>query len=208
MPIRKADRVCFPQSQRAVCLEMEVRVSRVKMDDQIRRLIKVAEDQGWTVRSARNNTKVRFYNADDIFVADSPTRVGQGHALANVKAALRRGGLQLEPEQEPKDQPEIIDLREVELEDEVITPLQALEVLMEHVTSGGEESKELAAAKEMLTVADEKITELQRRNANLERQVTDQAATLSRIADAFELPSWEILSAIAREVGVGSSTRS
>lgn len=214
MVIRKADRVCFPQARRAVCLEMEVSVSRVKMDDQVRRLVKMAEDQGWTVRTARNNTKLRFYNADDVFVCDSPTRTGQGHALANVRAALRRGGLQLEPEQDVKAQPEIIDLREVELEDEVITPMEALEVLMEHVTSGGTNSeelqaaqKEIEAAKEMLKVADETITELRRRNTNLERQVTDQAAMLSRIADAFELPSWEILASIAREVGVGSASR-
>lgn len=204
---RKADRVSFPQSARAVCQEMEVAVARVPMDDQIRKLIKIAEDQGWSVRTSSNKNKIRFYDAGDTFVTDAPTRVGQGHALANVKAALRRNGLKLEPEPKSAPAPETIDLREVELEEDVITPTQALEVLMEYVTAEKGDPAELAAAKEMLQVADETIDSLKGRLRTLEQQVMDQAAILSRIADAFELPSWEILSAIAKEVGVGTSAR-
>src|SRR5206468_340040 len=128
---RRADRVAFPTSRRAVCLEMEVSVARTKVDDGIRKLIKVAEDQGWTVRlSGSNSGRLKWYDAEGKLRTSTPTD-GHGRTLQNVRSQLRQAGLNLDGSSPEANE----QTYEVEIEEDVITPEQALEVLMEHFTS-------------------------------------------------------------------------
>lgn len=206
MTHRRADRVAFATSRRAVCLEMEVDVAGVKVDDAIRKLIKVAEDQGWTVRlSKANSGRLKWYDADGNLRSSTPTG-GVGRTAQNVRAQLRKAGLNVDGVSEERTD----ETFEVDLEEDVITPEQALEVLMEHFTSAP--TVDLSAVEALRDQVEAwkasshefqaELTKSQQREAQLRKQVSDQAALLQSLGDAFELPVTQILGKLADLLGV------
>lgn len=213
---RPRHHVAFTTSRRALCLEMGTTVARISLPNDIRKIIKVAEDAGWSVVVTRNH-RLKWLDANgrQVTVSSAHGQTGDVRALANLKAALRRGGLTL-PEDEERakgsaKQVVIEEVHEVELDVEDITPEQAVEVLMEYVTTTenqvnaatfsameaelAEKTRECKAVYGLLDQARENCRTLQ-------TQVAAQAATLEQITSAFEKPSWEVLPTIARICGL------
>lgn len=185
---------------------MGATVARVQIDSEIRKLIKIAEDQGWSVTTSKGG-RLNWNDPDGVRRASSATRVAANRNFQNLVAELRRNGLDI-PRDEAKEKAVIVPQpAEVELEVEV-SPEEALEVLMEFVTAE-REPPELIAVQRRLDEANMEVADLTTQKKRLENQVSSlqiqvatQASTLHAITDAFEKPPWEILTRIAEIVGV------
>lgn len=182
------------------------------IDKDVRVLVAQAKEQGWDVLLDKGKLKWwlpdRTGNPDLI---SSPRVVGRG--LANLRADLRRLGLDTETDKQQQQVETTPPVQETHKEEPVATPVpettsyetasQALAVVMTYM----QEQQSAGDANEWQQIAEQAeqdTAKLNRQLTEADKTIREQQALLTEVKQAMSLPSWEVLPTIARLLGIST----
>lgn len=194
----------FSNRTRAVVLEAEWKVMPERIAPELKPLVKLAKDQGWTI-SGSNNGKLVWRGPN----GEGPVYTGyrcQGRDLQNYRAELVRNGLRLD-EENAKAHSTYTEVAEM-LEAHDTNPMSVEEIAM-HIDIV---MKQLSPLIAKATLCDEARKQTEEWKQMAEEALSDSEKVVAKLSEArtmidairecFNMAPWAILPEIARLLGI------
>lgn len=205
MPHPRGSRVVtFPTSTRAVVREAEWKVMSERIASELKPLVKLAKDQGWTI-SGTDKGKLVWRGPN----GEGPVYTGyrcQGRDLMNYRAELIRNGLKLD-EHTARDHVreetavQLLDAGSNASLEEIQNAMSLVSASVATMIVKAEEfDTAKASADEWEKLAEEALAEANKAKESLVQIET----TLMAVRQCFELAPWAILPEIAKLLGINA----
>lgn len=198
----------FSTRSRAVVLEAEWMVMTQRISNELKPLVKLAKDQGWTIESAQNGSKLVWRGPK----GEGPVFTGYrttGRDMMNHRAELVRAGLKLDEEQAKQHTNEVEVTRminEAEANPMTTDELTALlDKVMSQLATLNAKAALFEKARHDLSEWEQIAQEAQDAAEVALQKLSETNTMLDAIRQCFSLAPWAILPEIARLLGIDST---